>query len=167
MWSLCICVLLCYPYRYNEGVIVKVVRDIPNPYRNQGDFDMRFMFTLNKIYVWSLTAYERVVMLDADNLFLRKSDELFQCGQFCAVFINPCIFHTGLFVLEVSYLVFFTQLRHLRSKRLLLRLIFFVVHLLLRKSGMMLSVLGSRKPFSFHACQLHIYLSLESKDTSG
>lgn len=42
-------------------------------------------------------------MLDADNLFLRKTDELFQCGQFCAVFINPCIFHTGLFVLQVEF----------------------------------------------------------------
>lgn len=41
-------------------------------------------------------------MLDADNLFLQNTDELFQCGQFCAVFINPCIFHTGLFVLQVS-----------------------------------------------------------------
>lgn len=45
--------------------------------------------------------YDRVVMLDADNLFLQNTDELFQCGQFCAVFINPCIFHTGLFVLQV------------------------------------------------------------------
>jgi hypothetical protein len=38
-------------------------------------------------------------------LFLRNPEELFQCGQFCAAFINPCIFHTGLFVLEVSYLI--------------------------------------------------------------
>lgn len=50
--------------------------------------------------------YDRVVMLDADNLFLQKTDELFQCGQFCAVFINPCIFHTGLFVLQPSMKVF-------------------------------------------------------------
>lgn len=46
--------------------------------------------------------YDRVVMLDADNLFLRNPDELFQCGQFCAAFINPCVFHTGLFVLQAS-----------------------------------------------------------------
>ncbi|KAH7331601.1 hypothetical protein KP509_20G042400 [Ceratopteris richardii] len=45
-------------------------------------------------------------MLDADNIFLRNTDELFQCGQFCAVFINPCIFHTGLFVLEPSEATF-------------------------------------------------------------
>jgi alpha-N-acetylglucosamine transferase len=88
--------------RNDEGVKVKVVSDIPNPYSNQKNFDMRFMFTLNKIYAWKLTEYQRVVMLDVDNLFLRRPDELFQCGQFCAAFINPCIFHTGLFVLEVK-----------------------------------------------------------------
>lgn len=79
-----------------------VVNDIQNPYRDQNEFDKRFMFTLNKIYAWSLTQYQRVVMLDVDNLFLRAPDELFQCGQFCAAFINPCIFHTGLFVLQPS-----------------------------------------------------------------
>ena len=91
--------------RNNEGVKVVVVDDISNPYRHQANFDTRFLFTLNKIYAWKLTEYERVVMLDADNLFLRNPEELFQCGQFCAAFINPCIFHTGLFVLEVSYLI--------------------------------------------------------------
>jgi alpha-N-acetylglucosamine transferase len=83
---------------------VKVVNDIPNPYINKPKFDKRFIFTLNKMYAWSLTEYERVVMLDADNLFLRAPDELFQCGEFCAAFINPCIFHTGLFVLKVCTL---------------------------------------------------------------
>lgn len=80
-----------------------VVKDIQNPYHSNHNFNKRFEFTLNKIYVWSLTEYTRVVMLDVDNLFLRKPDELFQCGQFCAAFINPCIFHTGLFVLQASY----------------------------------------------------------------
>eukprot|EP00249_Psilotum_nudum_P019938 c27485_g4_i1 orf=571-1527(+) len=86
----------------NEGIRVHSVDNIPNPYKNQPDFDQRFLLTLNKLYAWNLVDYERVVMLDADNLFLKNTDELFQCGQFCAAFINPCIFHTGLFVLEPS-----------------------------------------------------------------
>jgi hypothetical protein len=53
-----------------------------------------------------LTEYERVVLLDADNLALRNMDELFLCGEFCAVFLNPCIFHTGLVVLKPSLTVF-------------------------------------------------------------
>jgi alpha-N-acetylglucosamine transferase len=84
-----------------------VVNDIPNPYKAEHKFEKRFEFTLNKIYAWSLTEYQRVVMIDVDNLFLRAPDELFQCGQFCAAFINPCIFHTGLFVLQVCSLLRF------------------------------------------------------------
>ena len=90
-------------YREQEdGAKVVRVENINNPYKGQQNFDKRFKLTLNKLYAWSLVEYDRVVMLDADNLFLQKTDELFQCGQFCAVFINPCIFHTGLFVLQVK-----------------------------------------------------------------
>eukprot|EP00246_Nothoceros_aenigmaticus_P005181 TRINITY_DN17062_c0_g1_i1.p1 TRINITY_DN17062_c0_g1~~TRINITY_DN17062_c0_g1_i1.p1 ORF type:complete len:511 (+),score=43.46 TRINITY_DN17062_c0_g1_i1:549-2081(+) len=87
----------------NENVTVLTVKDIDNPYKNQPKFDKRFISTLNKLYAWTLTKYDRVVMLDADNLFMRAPDELFRCGNFCASFINPCIFHTGLFVLEPSW----------------------------------------------------------------
>lgn len=80
------------------------MENLKNPYERQENFNMRFKLTLNKLYAWSLVSYERVVMLDSDNIFLQNTDELFQCGQFCAVFINPCIFHTGLFVLQVELL---------------------------------------------------------------
>ncbi|KAI5070265.1 hypothetical protein GOP47_0014608 [Adiantum capillus-veneris] len=89
-----------------EGVRVVQVENIPNPYAHQNGFNKRFIFTLNKLLAWKLTEYERVVMLDADNLVLHNMDELFQCGQFCAAFIDPCIFHTGLFVLQPSLDVF-------------------------------------------------------------
>ncbi|KAL8064505.1 hypothetical protein ABFX02_01G095300 [Erythranthe guttata] len=89
-----------------DGAKVVRVENLHNPYVKQSEFDWRFRLTLNKLYAWKLVDYERVVMLDADNLFLQKTDELFQCGQFCASFINPCIFHTGLFVLEPSMEVF-------------------------------------------------------------
>ncbi|KAE9459400.1 hypothetical protein C3L33_08685, partial [Rhododendron williamsianum] len=100
-----------------DGARVVRVENLDNPYKNQQNFDKRFKLTMNKLYAWSLVDYERVVMLDADNLFLRKTDELFQCGQFCAVFINPCIFHTGLFVLEPSMKVFKDMLHELETGR--------------------------------------------------
>ena len=84
-----------------DGLKVVTVTNLKNPYEFQGGFNPRFKLTMNKLYAWSLFDYDRVVMLDSDNLFLQNTDELFQCGQFCAVFINPCIFHTGLFVLQV------------------------------------------------------------------
>ncbi|KAJ7952501.1 Nucleotide-diphospho-sugar transferases superfamily protein [Quillaja saponaria] len=47
----------------------------------------------------------------------KKTDELFQCGRFCAVFINPCIFHTGLFVLQPSMKVFKDMVHELEIGR--------------------------------------------------
>ncbi|XP_071703430.1 putative glucuronosyltransferase PGSIP8 [Rutidosis leptorrhynchoides] len=88
-----------------DGVKVVRVENLNNPYISEKNHD-RFRLTLNKIYAWSIVEYDRVIMLDADNLFLQNTDELFQCSQFCAVFINPCIFHTGLFMLQPSTKVF-------------------------------------------------------------
>ncbi|XXG66473.1 hypothetical protein AAC387_Pa06g0037 [Persea americana] len=97
--------------KHEDGAKVVMVKNMENPYKKQANFDNRFKLTLNKLYAWSLIDYDRVVMLDSDNLFLQNTDELFQCGQFCAVFINPCIFHTGLFVLQPSLEVF-NNMRH-------------------------------------------------------
>ncbi|KAL0446303.1 UNVERIFIED_CONTAM: putative glucuronosyltransferase PGSIP8 [Sesamum latifolium] len=100
-----------------DGAKVMRVDNIKNPYSTQSNFDWRFKLTLNKLYAWKLVNYERVVMLDADNLFFQKTDELFQCGKFCAVFINPCIFHTGLFVLQPSLTVFDDMIHQLEAGR--------------------------------------------------
>uniref|UniRef100_A0A0D6QVC6 Glucuronosyltransferase PGSIP8 n=1 Tax=Araucaria cunninghamii TaxID=56994 RepID=A0A0D6QVC6_ARACU len=100
-----------------DGVIVKTVDNIKNPYANRRGFQKRFTLTLNKLYAWTLVEYERVVMLDADNLFVQNTDELFQCGEFCAAFINPCVFHTGLFVLKPSETVFRRMIHEVTSMR--------------------------------------------------
>ncbi|KAL2901725.1 putative glucuronosyltransferase PGSIP8 [Bienertia sinuspersici] len=99
-----------------DGLKVVRVENVYNPYRADNPND-RFKLTMNKLYAWNLVEYERVVMLDADNLFLQNTDELFQCGQFCAVFINPCIFHTGLFVLQPSEKVFKDMLHEVDIRR--------------------------------------------------
>ncbi|KAJ4956924.1 hypothetical protein NE237_013707 [Protea cynaroides] len=99
-----------------DGLKVKRVENLHNPYQADDSHD-RFKLTMNKFYAWNLVEYDRVVMLDSDNLIVNKIDELFQCGQFCAVFINPCIFHTGLFVLQPSVVVFKDMLHELEIKR--------------------------------------------------
>ncbi|XP_019420226.1 PREDICTED: putative glucuronosyltransferase PGSIP8 isoform X1 [Lupinus angustifolius] len=100
-----------------DGAKVERVENLKNPYKHQNNFDKRFTLSLNKLYAWNLVKYDRVVMLDADNLFLQKTDELFQCGQFCAVFINPCVFHTGLFMLQPSKAVFKNMVNELQNGR--------------------------------------------------
>ena len=100
------------------GCHVIVVEDIENPFAQSTLKNKGFLFTLNKLHAWNLTDYERVVYLDADNLVLRNADELFSCGEFCAVFMNPCHFHTGLMVITPStqtYTQLLQQLSHSRS----------------------------------------------------
>nr|CCA16211.1 glycosyl transferase putative [Albugo laibachii Nc14] len=80
------------------GCRVLEVVDITNPFLNHTLKNQNFIHTLNKLHVWNLLEYDRVVYLDADNIVLRNADELFMCGPFCAVFMNPCHFHTGLLV---------------------------------------------------------------------
>ncbi|MED6188173.1 putative glucuronosyltransferase pgsip8 [Stylosanthes scabra] len=104
-------------FEKEDGAKVVKVENLDNPYKHQGNFDRRFKLSLNKLYAWNLVEYDRVVMLDADNLFLQRTDELFQCGQFCAVFINPCVFHTGLFVLQPSDAVFKDMVHELQIGR--------------------------------------------------
>jgi hypothetical protein len=56
--------------------------------------------------------------LDADNVLIRNADELFLCGDFCAVFMNPCHFHTGLLVIkpdQKEYERLLNSLDHLES----------------------------------------------------
>jgi hypothetical protein len=92
----------------SEGAIVQEIQNINNPYMHVSN---RFGHTLNKLHLWNLTAYDRVVYLDADNLVLdKRMDELFSCGHFCAVYMNPFHFHTGLLVVKPSIRMYHTLL---------------------------------------------------------
>jgi len=87
-----------------DGAIVKVVPNIPNPFKTdvskRGKYNPHFEFTMNKLLVWNMTEYERVIFMDEDNLVVYNIDELFMCGHFCVVFLNPLFFHTGLMVVK-------------------------------------------------------------------
>lgn len=74
-----------------------------------------FEYTLNKLHVWNMLDYERVIYMDADNIFFHNIDNLFKCGHFCAVYMNPCNFHTGLFVVTPSNETYHDLLKSLAS----------------------------------------------------
>ncbi|KAG6574461.1 Glycosyl transferase [Phytophthora cinnamomi] len=100
------------------GCRVLDVTNINNPFLGGTLRNKNFIYTLNKLHVWNLLEYERVVYLDADNVLIRNADELFLCGEFCAVFMNPCHFHTGLLVVTPSateYQRLLNALGHLES----------------------------------------------------
>jgi hypothetical protein len=88
----------------NEGAMIQEVENIANPYKNDVNrrkyFQSRFDGTLNKIHLWNLTDYERVLYMDADTIVIHPTEELFQCGHFCATFMNTLAFHTAVMVVK-------------------------------------------------------------------
>eukprot|EP00127_Corallochytrium_limacisporum_P004223 Clim_evm168s157 gene=Clim_evmTU168s157 len=94
----------------SEGIKIVPVDNIENPYKemdaNADKYQKHFEFTLNKLKAWTLTEYDRIVQLDADNVVAHNIDELFLCGHFCALFMHPYLFHTGLFVLKPDMAVY-------------------------------------------------------------
>lgn len=102
-----------------DGAVVKMVPNIPNPYKGEQQrrrtYKSRFEFTFNKLYIWNLLEYERVIYLDADNLVVRNLDELFLCGHFCPTFFNPLFFHTGMMVVKPDAAKFVSLIHDLLS----------------------------------------------------
>ncbi|CAD7701491.1 unnamed protein product [Ostreobium quekettii] len=82
----------------SQGIRPIEIVDVVNPYSQLHHQRWRFLKVLNKLVAWKLSDYDKIVLLDADFIFMQNIDELFGCGSFCAAFINPCIFHTGLLV---------------------------------------------------------------------
>jgi hypothetical protein len=88
-------------HRHTDSIATSHVQveNIDNPFTHGL---ARFKYAFNKLQLWNMTQYERVVYFDADNVVtnIAKMEELFQCGHFCVVYMNPCHFHTGLLVVK-------------------------------------------------------------------
>ncbi|KAK8812288.1 hypothetical protein WA158_007522 [Blastocystis sp. Blastoise] len=101
----------------NLGCKLILINNIENPYKTdknrRNTYKSHFEYTLNKLYIWSLTDYKRIIYMDADNIILHNIDILFQCGHFCAVFMNPCKFHTGMMVITPNNTVYNDMMNHL------------------------------------------------------
>jgi len=93
-----------------DGALLNEVANIKNPFETRvtgrNSYKARFIYSLNKLYIWKMTEYDRVVFLDSDNVFLSNMDDLFLCGHFCVVYMNPLIFHTGLIVVKPDETMF-------------------------------------------------------------
>ena len=114
---------------------LKYVPNIPNPYKytnageGEGDggegaaadpseassYKAHFEHSLNKLHLWDMVEYERVIYMDEDSIALRNMDILFKCGHFCAAYQNPVNFHTGMLVLKPDRAVFDDMLDALRT----------------------------------------------------
>lgn len=76
-----------------EGWKVRMVEEFyPRP------FDVSF----NKLQLWKMKGYRRVVWIDPNALVLKNIDSLFRCGNFCAVFQRSNYFSTTVMVVKPS-----------------------------------------------------------------
>ncbi|CDF40752.1 Glycosyl transferase, family GT8 [Chondrus crispus] len=89
-----------------DGLTVLPVPNVHSPYTSHAKFDDRFAEVMTKLTVFNLTTYSRIVFIDADSLVLRDLSPLFSCARFCAAFINPCYFNSGLMLLTPDRALF-------------------------------------------------------------
>jgi len=99
----------------NLGVTVIDIPIVKNPYARLPHYQERFDKVLSKLYMWNLTEYDTLVSIDADTLVFQNVDELFSCGEFCAAFINPTKFNSGVMVLKPNKQVFSNMMEKLAS----------------------------------------------------
>jgi hypothetical protein len=97
----------------SDGITVMRISTVRTPYADDPRFDKRFGDVMTKLAIFNLTQYDRVVFVDADALFRRDMSDIFACGRFCAVFINPCHFNSGLMLVTPSAETFDDMLRML------------------------------------------------------
>lgn len=87
-------------------IVLDIPKKISNSYSNDPVYQARFGAVMSKLNMFNMTQYEKIVYLDADTMmidtFEKNNDVLFKCGDFCAVFINPCIFNSGVMVIRPS-----------------------------------------------------------------
>lgn len=52
---------------------------------SEGQFFSHWNYTFDKLQIWGLTQFDKIVFLDSDMLILRNLDSLFECDSFSAV----------------------------------------------------------------------------------
>lgn len=90
----------------DDGITVRPVPRVRSPYTGDAKYQERFVNVMTKLAIFNMTEYDRLVLVDADSLILRDMSPLFSCGVFCAVFINPCYFNSGLMMITPNETLF-------------------------------------------------------------
>ncbi|KAK1869226.1 hypothetical protein I4F81_011707 [Pyropia yezoensis] len=85
-----------------DGIRTVNASVVRSPYTDNDKYNPRFDAVLTKLRVWTLVQYRRVLLLDGDVLISGDMAPLFGCGTFCAAFLNPCHFNSGVVLLTPS-----------------------------------------------------------------
>lgn len=89
-----------------DGVTVRHIPTVRTPYASDAHFQARFGNVMTKLAIFNMTDYARLVFIDADALVLRDMSDVWRCGRFCATFINPAHFNSGMMLVTPSSATF-------------------------------------------------------------
>ena len=91
-----------------SGWLVQEVEPIANPYPPPRQLFPRFASTFTKLRAFTLSDYDKVVLLDADTIVLQNIDDAFERPSIAAApdFLLPDRFNSGVMVIEPSHDVF-------------------------------------------------------------
>ncbi len=100
-----------------QGWIVHDIEPIANPTPSQEHLFARFAHVFTKLRAWELTAYDKVVFLDADTIVVQGIDDLFARPGIAAApdFFLPDQFNSGVMLLEPDRDTFESMLERLGS----------------------------------------------------
>jgi hypothetical protein len=114
-----------------DGAKVKEVPNIPHVYQTEQNnlkltYPNRHLTStqprnelhFEKIFLWNMGEYERVLYHENDNFVLKNIDSLFFCGNFCVTFNDDELFDTGLMVVKPNKGIYVDLLRNLLNKKI-------------------------------------------------
>lgn len=86
------------------GWEVREVEPIENPRPESHQFFPRYAHSFNKLQAWSLSDFDKLVVMDADTIALQNVDDLFARPAIAAApdFLLPDRFNSGVMVIEPS-----------------------------------------------------------------
>ncbi|KAJ4910678.1 Inositol phosphorylceramide glucuronosyltransferase 1 [Raphanus sativus] len=75
----------------------------------------RFWGVYTKLKIFNMTAYNKVVYLDADTIVVKNIDDLFKCSKFCANLKHSERLNSGVMVVEPSQALFNDMMRKVKT----------------------------------------------------
>ncbi|CAA7061882.1 unnamed protein product [Microthlaspi erraticum] len=75
----------------------------------------RFWGVYTKLKIFNMTAYKKVVYLDADTIVVKNIEDLFKCSKFCANLKHSERLNSGVMVVEPSEALFNDMMRKVKT----------------------------------------------------
>lgn len=101
-------VILVHPntsQKYIDGFLKNGIilhrSEFPDPFDSEYEstYPQEFQRLVNRLLMWNLKEYERVIYIEPSTILVRNMDHLFECGLFCSVDTQPMMQANDIFVI--------------------------------------------------------------------